>query len=421
MLKAFSFSVLFNCTYKIKAQTTYTVSTTNVKGCLAVDSAAVMNGNVTTKDTLRAEQEVIAEKDIKVEGDMYVNGNINTTATSTANLGEVRAAGNIRTDGSFILNTPNPGDSPLGFRVYNPPAGSSNTGRIINLGNPLTFPPSILPCSLPNNNPWFQMNGGYIAKTTSLPVDASVSMYCAPWNGAGYIESEGTNQIGGNSIPLFLNYFCGNDVALCVNTGLANGGGKVSVGNFFSAQQHVEIGSPQWGIATNNAPANNIALDMHVNTGKAIRIRTNNGNLPMFEVVNTGLSKTTFYVNGNGQTFIGQQRVVANNPHVDALLQVSGKIACKELIVLDPFKWADFVFEKNYKLMPLNDVEEFYKKNKHLPDVPSEKEVKENGINTAEMDATLLQKIEELTLYMVEQNKRIEKLEKENETLKKKK
>lgn len=268
----------------IKAQTTYTVSTTNVKGCLAVDSAAVMNGNVTTKDTLRAEQEVIAEKDIKVEGDMYVNGNINTTPTSTANLGEVKATGNIRTEGSFILNTPTPGDSPLGFRVYNPPAGSSNTGRIINLGNPLTFPTSILPCSLPNNNPWFQMNGGYIAKTTNLPVNASVSMYCAPWNGSGFIEAEGTNEAGVNKTALFLNYFCGNDVALCVNTGLANGGGKVSVGNFLSAAQHVEIGSQQYGIQSNNAPPGNIALDMHVNFGKAVQIRTNNGNRPCLKL-----------------------------------------------------------------------------------------------------------------------------------------
>lgn len=53
-------------------------------------------------------------------------------------------------------------------------------------------------------------------------------------------------------------------------------------------------------------------------------------------------------------------------------------------------KWADFVFAKTYKLLPLKEVEEFYLKNQHLPSTPSEKEIKANEINTAEMDALLL-------------------------------
>ena len=67
--------------------------------------------------------------------------------------------------------------------------------------------------------------------------------------------------------------------------------------------------------------------------------------------------------------------------------------------------------------MPLNEVETFVTKNKHLKNVPSEAKVKENGINTTEMDATLLQKVEEFYLYIVEQNKRIEKLEAQNKLL----
>ena len=73
----------------------------------------------------------------------------------------------------------------------------------------------------------------------------------------------------------------------------------------------------------------------------------------------------------------------------------------------------DFVFDTNYKLLPLAEVEYFYNTNKHLPSVPSEQEVKTNGINTAEMDAILLQKIEELTLYIVQQQKEIDALKKE--------
>jgi hypothetical protein len=62
--------------------------------------------------------------------------------------------------------------------------------------------------------------------------------------------------------------------------------------------------------------------------------------------------------------------------------------------------------------MSLKETEEFIKLNKHLPGIPSEKEVMENGINVGEMNALLLQKIEELTLYLIMQNDRIKKLEK---------
>ena len=98
-------------------------------------------------------------------------------------------------------------------------------------------------------------------------------------------------------------------------------------------------------------------------------------------------------------------------------LAVEGKIGAREVIVtLD--NWSDFVFEKDYRLMPLSEVEQHIKQNKHLPNIPSEKEVLEKGVSLGEMQSKLLQKVEELTLYVIEQNKRIERLEKENEALK---
>lgn len=81
--------------------------------------------------------------------------------------------------------------------------------------------------------------------------------------------------------------------------------------------------------------------------------------------------------------------------------------------------WADYVFNKGYQLKSLDEVEKHINEKGHLPNVPSAKEIVENGINVAEMDAKLLEKIEELTLYSIEQNKqikeqneRIERLEK---------
>ncbi|QBJ88280.1 hypothetical protein DDI74_19470 [Chryseobacterium gleum] len=74
--------------------------------------------------------------------------------------------------------------------------------------------------------------------------------------------------------------------------------------------------------------------------------------------------------------------------------------------------WADYVFEKDYKLMPLNEVEQFINKNGHLPEIPTTEEAIKNGIELKAMNILLLKKIEELTLYNIEQQKRIEALEK---------
>jgi hypothetical protein len=91
-------------------------------------------------------------------------------------------------------------------------------------------------------------------------------------------------------------------------------------------------------------------------------------------------------------------------------LQVGGKVKCQEVeVAVTP--WPDHVFQSNYNLMSLNEVEAFINTNKHLPGVPSEKEVAENGVNVGKMNATLLQKVEELTLYMIN-------LQKENDALK---
>jgi hypothetical protein len=72
---------------------------------------------------------------------------------------------------------------------------------------------------------------------------------------------------------------------------------------------------------------------------------------------------------------------------------------------------ADFVFETDYELRPLNEVETYIKNNRHLPDVPSAAQMKEDGVGVVEMNKLLLQKIEELTLYIIGQEKRILELE----------
>lgn len=81
--------------------------------------------------------------------------------------------------------------------------------------------------------------------------------------------------------------------------------------------------------------------------------------------------------------------------------------------------WADYVFNKNYRLRTLEEVEKHIEEKGHLPNIPSTDEVMKNGLNLGEMDAKLLEKIEELTLYSIEQNKQLKSQSEEIKELKK--
>lgn len=93
-------------------------------------------------------------------------------------------------------------------------------------------------------------------------------------------------------------------------------------------------------------------------------------------------------------------------------LTVNGKIECEEVEVKNIA--ADYVFYNDYKLLPINELESYIKENKHLPEIPAA-EYTAKGVNLGEFNKLLLQKIEELSLYIIEQNKRIETLEKANQ------
>lgn len=100
----------------------------------------------------------------------------------------------------------------------------------------------------------------------------------------------------------------------------------------------------------------------------------------------------------------GNLGVGTSNP--TSRLSVNGDIKAKEIKV-ELTGWSDFVFEPTYSLRTLSEVESFILENKHLPDIPSESEVLANGIELGAMDAKLLQKIEELTLYMIAMEKKL--------------
>lgn len=100
-------------------------------------------------------------------------------------------------------------------------------------------------------------------------------------------------------------------------------------------------------------------------------------------------------------------------------VRVDGTIFAKEVYVKTDV-WADYVFAKDYNLMSLNELESFIKTNNHLPEVPTAEEATGNGVNVGDMQTILLKKVEELTLYVIELNKKNEQLTKEVEILMKK-
>lgn len=160
----------------------------------------------------------------------------------------------------------------------------------------------------------------------------------------------------------------------------------------------------------------------------ALEIRTSTNNQKMWLDGNEIDSNSTFYLNYNSSTNVtiahgggnvylatGGGNVGIGTSSPNNKLDVAGTIRAYEIVV--ETGWSDFVFAKNYPLKSLSEVDSYIIKNGHLPDVPSAKDVKKQGVPLGQSQAKLLQKIEELTLYLIEQNKKISAMQSEIDSL----
>lgn len=154
---------------------------------------------------------------------------------------------------------------------------------------------------------------------------------------------------------------------------------------------------------------------VYINTGgwgsMASMINQGSGNIYL-NTVNGGVNPITWstrlFVANNGNIGIG----TTNPSHK---LAVNGTIRAKEVIV--DTGWADYVFEEDYRLAPLAEVEAHIREKKHLPGIPSAAEVEAHGVSMGDMQAMMMAKIEELTLHLIAQEKRLSRLETENRAL----
>jgi len=134
-------------------------------------------------------------------------------------------------------------------------------------------------------------------------------------------------------------------------------------------------------------------------------------------------TRVSLLPSGSYDLAIGRGLVVGLSSVTDRVpsgysLVVGGKVLAEEVRVKQISEWADYVFRPDYPLTPLSDVRDYIAAHHHLPDVPSASEVAENGIGLGKMQATLLRKIEELTLHMIQQNDTITTLQLELAELK---
>ncbi|WP_353151054.1 hypothetical protein [Chryseobacterium sp.] len=218
----------------------------------------------------------------------------------------------------------------------------------------------------------------------------------------------GAAALGGYSAIATDNISENTAVGAGAMTYLRNGSRNISVG--------------KRSLAAITSGTNNIAIGTHV----ADNLLQGNYNIFIGSAIqatstsaNNELNIGNWIVGNNGTIGIGQ---FSSQLPADGIAQDGQKykLFVKDGIRTEKVKvdiaasngWADYVFEKDYKLMPLKEVEQFINKNGHLPEVPTTEEAIKNGIELKEMNILLLKKIEELTLYTLEQQKRIEALEK---------
>lgn len=211
--------------------------------------------------------------------------------------------------------------------------------------------------------------------------------------------------------------------------------GNVNIGNSAGETYRLQVSGSDYGIGMYNQGGNfygNMTSDGSDNLLIESQYSNLFGGTPAKHILLNPPSATIFFAPGNvgvntntpnarfhvgGTVYIGTS---TGTPATGYQLSVKGKIISEEVKVSLSSSWPDYVFGSNYKLMPLEQLEQSINNNKHLPNIPAAAEVEKNGILLGDMNKRLMEKVEELTLYIIDINKKntaltekVEKLEKQ--------
>ncbi|MFM7024406.1 MAG: hypothetical protein ACKOXB_15670 [Flavobacteriales bacterium] len=179
---------------------------------------------------------------------------------------------------------------------------------------------------------------------------------------------------------------------------------------------HLESGASGGGamlsFGTGNTISQNAALGQYV-----VEYVSNRGLFFRTPAGSVGGERNVLLLNNNGCVGIGtDMNPMSYFANLDRYkLAVNGSVRAREVVV--EINWADYVFAKDYKLKSLKEVEQYINENGTLPNVPSEKEIKDKEIGLGEQNRIQQEKIEELTLYLIQMNKKLEEQEKTNKEM----
>lgn len=208
-----------------------------------------------------------------------------------------------------------------------------------------------------------------------------------------YITSDdaGTNQknlfisaspTGSNNTDRSIIFRTGKSNGTPLSRMVVSGNGNVGIGTTSPTYRLQVAGSSKW---TGNSSS---YTEIHSNgSGQYLRQFANNGTTQSWIIRGYASNGVQAIFNSGG-------------------INVNGTVKAKEVNVTASI-WPDYVFRPDYKLMPLEEVEAYILENGHLPNIPSEAEVTEKGIDLGEINAKLLEKVEELTLYIISQEQRL--------------
>jgi hypothetical protein len=279
-----------------------------------------------------------------------------------------------------------------------------------------------------NNAPSALIDYDYAKRNTFFGYGAGLSNTSAGVRNVavGYLAFRGTAQSGNDNVAIGVSSLYDNTSGIG-NLGLAT----FSLQNNTTGSYNVAIGTNS--LNDNTTGSNNVAVGRQAGS-------VSNGSSNIFLGNQSGMTETgsnKLYIANTSTTtpliygdfaakFVSIGDVDPGVKREDAVTAGGYKLLVQGGILTEKVKvalkssgdWADYVFEDNYHLMPLNNVEAFVKINKHLPNVPSADEMALKGMDVAQTSKIFMEKIEELTLYVIELNKEVQKLKVENTELK---